>query len=33
MAIAVELDFRVDAEFYFQGTWPNALLDAIAEEK
>ncbi len=33
MAITVELDLRVEAEFYFRGKWPNALLDLIAEKK
>ena len=31
MAVVVELDFRVDAGFYWLGLWPNALMDAISE--
>ena len=33
MAIEVELDLVVEAQFYFLGRWPNALLDAIASKK
>lgn len=32
MAVSIELDLLVDAEFYWLGLWPNALLDAIYEQ-
>jgi len=30
LAVTVELDLRVDMEFYWLGRWPNALMDAVA---
>ena len=33
MAVTVELDLRVDMEFYWLGRWPNAVMLAIAEKE